>query len=166
MAVKLVIFDLDRTLWDHANVSALVLPVHRVDEETVEDAAGTRVRLHPGARQVLEELHRRGVVLSIASWNQPEPVFAVLEALGLREYFLLPRVEPHPYKERTIPELLSDLSARGLALHPREVLYVDDRALHLRRVRAALPEIHTLQPGVEITALAEVLAFVDREAGA
>ncbi len=163
MAVKLVILDCDLTLWDHPNVSELRLPFTRVDPDTVEDAGGVRVRLVPGVRELLAELRARGILVSIASWNQPEPVFAILDLLGLRPCLTRPKVEPHPYKERTITALLAELAAEGITILPDEVLYVDDRALHLRRVREALGSIRTLHPQDDITDLRDVLGYVDRE---
>ncbi|HEU5298572.1 MAG TPA: magnesium-dependent phosphatase-1 [bacterium] len=161
MAVKLVVFDCDRTLWDHANVSELTLPFRKIDEETVADAAGTRVRLFPGARDVLDALRGRGILISIASWNRPEPVAAVLEALGLSGYFTRPKVEFHPYKEKTIAALLDELRAEGHALQPDEVLFVDDRAVHLDRVRRMVGPVRTLQPGATLTDLRDVLAHLE-----
>jgi len=158
--VRLVIFDCDQTLWDHHNVSELQLPFVRVDADTVVDAGGVHVRLRPGARAVLSALRARGVLISIASWNQPGPVFAILEQLGLMEFFVRPKVEPHPYKERTITALLHELAADGIVLRPEEVLLVDDRPLHLRRVRAAIGPLLTLQPGEDFDDLREVFDYV------
>lgn len=164
MAVRLVILDCDRTLWDHHNVSELRLPFSRIDTDTIQDAGGVRVRLQPGARGLLHALRERGVLTSIASWNRPEPVFAIFELLGLSEFFVRPKVEFHPYKERTVTSLLQELASEGVALRPEEVLYVDDRPLHLRRVRAALGPLVTLQAGVDIRDLREILNYVaDRD---
>ncbi|MDQ7820907.1 MAG: magnesium-dependent phosphatase-1 [Armatimonadota bacterium] len=161
MPVRLVIFDCDRTLWDHPNVTALRLPVRRVDDLTVEDADGVRVRLRPGAREVLEGLRARGILVSVASWNRPEPVQAIFEALELSHYFTRPKVEHHPYKEQTIGRLLDELAADGLALRPEEVLFVDDRMMHLDRVRRALGPVRTALAGVEVTDLRDVLGYLD-----
>ena len=162
MAVRLVILDLDRTLWDHHNVTDLRLPFRRVDAETVEDAGGVRVRLRPGVRELLGGLRERGVLISVASWNEPAPVFAILDQLELTEFFICPQVAPHPYKERTIAALLQELAARGVAVAPEEVLFVDDRELHLRRVRAAVGPVQTLHAGVEISDLRDVLKALNR----
>ncbi len=158
--VRLVIFDCDRTLWDHHNVSELHLPLVRVDADTVVDAGGVRVRLHPGARTLLSALREQGILISIASWNQPEPVFAIFDQLDLTGFFVRPKVEPHPYKERTIAALLAELAAEGIALRPEEVLLVDDRPLHFRRVRAAVGPLHTLQPGADFDDLREILSHI------
>ncbi len=161
MPVRLVIFDCDRTLWDHPNVTALRLPVRRVDDDTVEDADGARVRLRPGVREVLEDLRARGILISVASWNRPEPVLAIFEALGLSGYFTRPKVEHHPYKEQTIARLLDELAGDGIVLRPEEVLFVDDRMMHLDRVRRALGPVRTALAGVEVTDLRDVMGYID-----
>lgn len=160
MAVKLVIFDCDLTLWDHPNVSGLRLPLVSVDEDTVADADGVQVRLLPGVREVLGALQATGIVISIASWNRPEHVFAITDLLGLTHFFVRPMVEFHPYKERTVVALVEQLAADGLVLRPEEIVYVDDRPAHLRRVRAAVGPIRTLRPGVDFASLAEILPII------
>lgn len=161
VAVRRVIFDCDRTLWDHHNVSELSLPFQRTDEDTVEDTRQIRVRLFPGVRYVLEELRRRETLISIASWNHPEPVFAIFNELGLTAYFIHPKVEFHPYKEKMIAALLDDFAADGVGLRPEEVLFVDDRAVHLQRVRRLVGRVRTLRPGGDIIDLREVLGYLD-----
>ncbi|HEY3247003.1 MAG TPA: magnesium-dependent phosphatase-1 [bacterium] len=160
MAVRLVVLDCDLTLWDHPNVSELRSPFTRANDETVADADGIQIRLFPGARALLEGLRERGVLISIASWNRPEPVFEILQLLNLADFFARPKVEFHPYKEKTIAALLDELRSEGIVLAPDEVLYVDDRAMHLRRVMAAVGPIHTLEMGRDITELKQVLDFI------
>lgn len=160
MPARLVILDCDLTLWDHHNVSELALPFTRVDDQTVQDAHGIRVRLRLGARETLRELRDRGVLISIASWNHPEPVFAIFDLLGLTDYFVRPKVEAHPHKERTIGATLRELANEGIALQPHEVIFVDDKPMHLTQVRQALGPIQTLQAGVDVTDLRDVLLHV------
>lgn len=157
MAIRLVIFDCDRTLWHHEDVSSLELPFCKVNEETAADARGIPVRLFSGVREVLEALRRRGVVCSIASWNRPEPVLSILDLLDLRDFFTHPKVEFHPHKDRMVTALLAELRDEGMALRPEEILFVDDRARNLDTVRAAIGPIETLQPGVDFTNFREVL---------
>ncbi len=161
MAIRLVIFDCDLTLWDHRNVSGLRLPFRKVDAETVADADGVQVRLFPGVREVLAAIHDHGLIMSVASWNQPEHVFSIFDLLGLSSYFTRPKVEPHPYKERTIAALFQELRADGFPLRPEEVLYVDDRTLHFERVREAVGPVHILQAGVDFTHFTDVLTYLD-----
>ena len=154
MAIRLVIFDCDLTLWDHRNVSGLRLPFRKVDAETVADADGVQVRLFPGVREVLAAIHDQGLLMSVASWNQPEHVFAIFDLLELSGYFTRP-------KERTIAALFQELRADGFPLRPEEVLYVDDRTLHFERVREAVGPVHILQAGVDFTQFADVLAYLN-----
>ncbi|HVH32290.1 MAG TPA: magnesium-dependent phosphatase-1 [bacterium] len=161
MSVKLVILDLDRTLWDHHNVTELHAPFTLIDAQTVADATGMRVRLQPGARALLETLRERGILISIASWNEPAPALAILEALRLRDYFVHPKVEFHPYKERMVSDLVQELTAEGVRVRPEEILYVDDRALHFKRVRRAVGPVQTLQTGADIRDLRDVIGYLD-----
>jgi magnesium-dependent phosphatase-1 len=161
MPIGLVIFDCDNTLWDHDDVSTLQLPFRKVDDDTVADARGEEVHLAPGARKALEALRRRGILLSIASWNHPEPVFAIFELLGLTGFFMHPKVEFHPNKDRMVAALLEELAAEGIPLSPEEVLFIDDRPEQLRRVREGVGPVRILRAGVEITDLREVLTKLD-----
>jgi magnesium-dependent phosphatase-1 len=162
VATRLVILDCDLTLWDHRNVSELSLPFVRVDDQTVQDAQGVQVRLRPGARELLAGLRDGGVLASVATWNHPEPVFAIFDLLELAKFFVLPKVESHPHKDRTIGAMLQELARDGVALRPDEVIFVDDKPMHLTQVRQALGPIQTLQVGVDVTDLRDVLAHISR----
>lgn len=157
MAIRLVIFDCDRTLWHQEDVSSLAPPFRKVDDETVVDARGIPVRLFSDVRGVLDALRRREIICSIASWNRPEPVLAVLDLLDLRRFFTHPKVEFHPHKDRMVRALLAELRDEGMDVHPEEILFVDDRARNLEAVRAAIGPIETMQPGVDFTDFREVL---------
>jgi magnesium-dependent phosphatase-1 len=163
--VRLVILDLDLTLWDHRNVTALALPFRRIGDDTVEDERGVRVSLYPGVRRLLDGLRTRGLIIACASWNDPRPVEAIFDLLGLGHYFDHKKVEPHPHKQQTIGALFAELAASGAPLAADQVLYVDDRTLHLQAVRDAVGPIQFLQFGVDIQSLDEVLAYLDRGSG-
>jgi magnesium-dependent phosphatase-1 len=120
-----------------------------------------RVTLLSGARDLLETLRDRGILISIASWNDPAPVFEILDRLGLRSFLTAPRAQPHPHKDQMVTDIMRELAGRGAALDPKEILFVDDRLLHLRSVRAAVGPIRTLQAGVDIHDLREVLKHLD-----
>jgi len=164
MAIKLVVLDCDGTLWDHLDVSSLALPFRQVSPDSVEDAQGVRVTLFGGTRALLEGLRQRGIVISAASWNPPEPVFQIFHLLDIGRYFRHPQVEFHPDKAAMISRLLQTLAAEGVVLQPSEVLYVDDRTLHIEHVRQVVGDVHFLQMGVDIAGPEGVLAYVDNAA--
>jgi len=160
--VRLVILDLDLTLWDHRNVTGLARPFCRVNDDAVEDERGVRVSLYPGVRRLLDSLRTRGLIIACASWNDPQPVEEIFNLFNLGHYFDYRKVEPHPHKQQTISALFAELAASGVRLAPDEVLYVDDRTIHLDAVREAVGPIRFLQYGVDIRSLDEVLAYLDR----
>ena len=67
--VKIVVFDLDSTLWDHIDVSSMKPPFKLLDDNTIIDSIGDKLRLYPCVRKILEKLKNRRYKLSIASWN-------------------------------------------------------------------------------------------------
>lgn len=161
VTVRLVILDCDLTLWNHPNVTALRRPFQRDGEDAVRDQDGVRVALYPGVRRLLDGLRARRLLVAAASWNRPEPVDEIFALLGLAPYFDLKKVEPHPHKERLVAALVADLAARGLALRPDEILYVDDRRIHLDAIHAAVGPVRFLQMGHDIERPDEVLAYLD-----
>src|SRR5262245_10326012 len=72
--VKCVVWDLDNTLWRGT---------------LVEEGP---VRLRDDAVELVKVLDARGVLQSIASKNDPDHALAVLEQLGMRDYFLYPQI--------------------------------------------------------------------------
>src|SRR2546428_10779990 len=110
MAVRLVILDCDRTLWEHEDVLTLQAPFTRVDGQTVQDARGEQVRLAAGARGLLDALRQRGVLIFLFSWDRGGLVFAILHPLGLTPYFFPPKVGVPPPQDRMISPLLSPLA--------------------------------------------------------
>lgn len=73
---------------------------------------------------------------------------------------MLPKVEAHPHKDRTIGATLQELTRDGVALRPDEVVFVDDKPMHLTQVRQVLGPIQTLQVGVDVTDLRGVLTHI------
>ena len=161
MAIRLVILDCDRTLWEHEDVFTLQPPFTRINAQTVQDAEGEEVKLAPGARELLEALRGRGILISLCSWNRADLVFAILDQLGLTQYFVHPKVEFHPHKDRMIVEILSELAREGTVLQPEEVLFVDDNPLMLEKVRQGVGPVRTLRAELDVLDLRDVLKVLD-----
>lgn len=162
--VKLVVFDADETLWsvERGFASTLVLPLRKVDDDVVVDAAGVRVRLFPGVRGLLEELKRRGVLVSLASANDEEPnkVEMLLELFGIREYFLFPQV-CWERKSRSVRKIVELVRGMGVDLEFSEVLFVDDSEYNILDVKGGCPGVKTLQVGRDIAGVAQLLRELD-----
>jgi FkbH-like protein len=120
LAVKCVVFDLDHTLWDGV---------------LLEDSG---VSLKPGVAELIRTLDARGILMSIASKNNPEDGLQRLEALGIAEYFLHPQIGwlPKSMGIRAIAERLNI----GLDTF----CFVDDNAFERAEVARMLPEVWCL----------------------
>src|SRR5262245_42965896 len=115
--IKLVIWDLDNTLWDGI---------------LVEDGP-EGVKLKPGVLGLIQELDRRGILQSIASKNNPELAMAQLRTLGLDEYFLFPRIGWNT-KGRAVKELVEEFN-----IGPDTVAFIDDSPFEREEVATSNP---------------------------
>jgi magnesium-dependent phosphatase-1 len=165
--IKLVIFDCDLTLWNNADVSELKRPFVSVSPDTVRDREGTEVSLFPQVRAVLAALEQRGYLMSIATWNIPEPAFDLMALYGIRRYFCHPKAEGHPDKAAMIADMIEDFAADGMHISPDQVVFTDDRTLHTNDILARLPGLHVLQMWVDVKDHNDLLAWLDayREIG-
>jgi len=118
--VKLVIWDLDDTLW----------------QGTLAD--GDAVALIEPRASLIRALNARGVVNSICSKNDHAKAEAQLRAMGLWDEFVFPHIAftPKPDAVRAIID--------AMQLRPANVLFVDDNPHNLAGVQAALPDIRVI----------------------
>jgi len=157
--VALVIFDCDRTLWSD-EVSTLRSPLRRIDDDSLEDADGKRLTLTFGARSILLELNRRGIICSIASWNEPEFVREALAVFGISGFFTEPVVEYHQDKDRMVREIIRRLRIRNVNIPSSEVMVIDDNPDMLEKISKAFPDIRCVQYGKDIVEMKDVLGII------
>ena len=94
--IKLVVFDLDFTLWDaggtwcdHTNP-----PYKRVNNH-VEDSWGSRIVLYPDVKKVLEELNQQGITMALASrTGAPSWAQKLLHLFDINSYFEYKEIYP------------------------------------------------------------------------
>ena len=123
-AVKCVVWDLDDTLW----------------RGIVGDDGPDGVRIREECVALLRGLDARGIVQSIASKNDHGPAWALLERLGVAEYFLHPQIgwDAKSVAVRRIADLL------GIGIDA--VAVIDDSAFERAEIAAALPGVRTYDP--------------------
>jgi FkbH-like protein len=116
-AVKCLVTDLDNTLWSGTLLES--------------DAC----RMRPGVRATLLALDGRGILLSVASANEPEDALRVLRAKRLDRFFLHPQIGwgSKVQSVRTIADRL------GVALDAMG--FVDDEPYERERMRHQLPAV-------------------------
>ena len=113
--VKLVIWDLDNTLWDG----------------TISE---TQVFLSEKNKNLIKKLAERGIVNSICSKNDFAVAKAKLEEYGIWDLFVFPSID-WTMKGIRIKTTISDM-----ALRPVNVLFVDDEPLNLQNAIATVGE--------------------------
>ena len=114
--IKLIIWDLDETLWQGT-----------LSEE--------QVTLPEAHARLIRQLTDIGIVNSICSKNDWEPVRAELIKLGLLEYFVFPSVSWEA-KGARVKKLIEDMQLR-----PQNVLFLDDNHSNREEVSYFCPEI-------------------------
>ena len=131
--VKCVVWDLDNTLWNGTLI------------ETDDPAA---LALNPGIREVVEALDQRGIIQSVASKNDYEPAMAVLDRLGVAEYFLYPQISWGP-KSGAVEQI-----AKSLNIGIDTLALIDDTAFERQQVRSVWPQVRTY----DVTEIESLLA--------
>ena len=119
--VKLLIWDLDNTLWEGT---------------LLED---TGIRLREGVRETLATLDQRGILHSIASKNDHETAMRKLRELGLDEYFLYPQMTWNS-KAANVRTIVSSINI-GIDA----VAFIDDDPFEREEIRHSLPEVLVLE---------------------
>ena len=135
--IKLIIWDLDDTFW----------------EGTLSEGA---VQIPMNRKNLLETLTDIGIINSICSKNDAEPVRKKLEEEGLAEHFVFPSVNWNPKGQR-IKQLIADMQLR-----PANVLFLDDNPSNLAEVEHFCADIMTGTPEL-INQLAEDAAKAPRK---
>ncbi len=126
---KLVVFDLDNTLWDGVLLEG-------------------DVKLRAGIADLFRTLDERGILISVASKNAHEDAMSKLEALGLAEYVLHPRIGWGP-KSEGLAQII-----KAIDIGADTVLFIDDNPFERAEVGQAAPEIEVL-PDTAIPGLAD-----------
>lgn len=117
--VKCVVWDLDNTLWEG---------------KLVEDGK-ENLTLRPSAVELIKSLDGRGILLSIASKNEYDKAWAVIEQFGLQDYFLYPQINWIP-KSKNLQRI-----AEKLNINIDTVAFIDDSPMERNEVRGFLPAV-------------------------
>jgi FkbH-like protein len=130
-AVKCVVWDLDHTVWDGT---------------LLEDE---RVELRAGVKEIMQALDERGILQSVASKNEHGRAMARLEALGVAEYFLHPRIDWNAKGQNVLA------IQKALNVGIDTFLFVDDQPFEREEVQFMAPEVRTWD-AADLTGLLEL----------
>jgi FkbH-like protein len=130
-AIKIVIFDLDDTLW------------RGVAAERPDGMAGIQAGWPMGLAEAVGYLKRRGILLAIVSKNSREtierlwPLHYSEQDLSLQD-FVVRKINWAP-KPQNIEEVLREVN-----LLPRNALFIDDNPVERAAVKEAFPDMRML----------------------
>ena len=118
--IKLVIWDLDNTLW----------------RGTL--AEGDELFLFPERAELIKNLTQAGIVNSICSKNDFDDAKEALSRMGLWEYFVFPKINFAP-KGQMVQSILDEMHLRAA-----NTVFIDDEVSNLQEVLYYNPEITVL----------------------
>jgi len=120
--VKIVIWDLDHTMW------------HGV---LVEDGADG-VKLKPGIAEIIKTLDARGIVNSVASKNDYDNAMQQLAKFGLQEYFVFSRISWEP-KGGAVKQIIKDFNVGA-----DTAVFIDDQPFERDQVKQIEPKVRAI----------------------
>lgn len=135
--VKLVVWDLDNTVWDG------ILIEHNSDEP---------LKLKDGVLDTIKKLDERGIVQSVASKNDHEPAMEMLERLGIAEYFLYPQIN-----WRAKSDSLNTI-VKNININIDTAAFIDDSEFERAQVSAVLPQVRVYKE-TEVSDILSMPAF-------
>lgn len=120
--VKCVVWDLDNTLWD-----GILIETDNVEE----------LKLREGILETIKALDERGIIQSIASKNDFENAWPVLEKLGVAEYFIYPQI--HWNSKSGSVKAISD----NLNIGIDSLAFIDDSVFEREQVKSVWQQVRT-----------------------
>lgn len=120
MKVKLIIWDLDDTLW----------------EGTL--AEGDQLNVSIFRTEMIRQINGHGIVNSICSKNDFDVARAELESMGMWQEFVFPKISFSP-KGPIVKQILEEMYLRA-----ENTIFIDDNPMNLREVEHYVPGIKTL----------------------
>ncbi len=137
--VKLLVLDVDGTLWTNSFDPGRHPPFKRIGSNEIVTGDGEIIRLSPGLLELLNQANEKGVMCSLASIGDPDVVLGIVEQFQLPTKFIRPQLGWNG-KDAMIEEILRQLELEdGIKISDAEILFVDDDEKELLKVGDRFP---------------------------
>lgn len=143
--ITVAIFDLDKTLWTHEDVSSMHPPFRKIDKYKVVDSRGDIIVLYHCVEDLLKFLREKNLKIAVASWNIFDKAYQALQTFDLTEYFDYFVIEFHPHKEEMIEKI-----KRKFNVDVSKMIFFDDNPEIIDRVLRFHSDINIVQIGKDI----------------
>ena len=120
--VKCVVWDLDNTLWDGT---------------LIETENPETLQLKPDVRKTIQQLDERGIIQSVASKNDFDMAWTVVEKMGLADYFIYPQIHWNA-KSGSMEQI-----AKNLNIGIDALALVDDSVFEREQVKSVWKQVRT-----------------------
>ncbi len=122
-AVRLLVWDLDETFWKGTLTEGGITEYVQANHD------------------IVIELARRGIMSSICSKNDEEPILRFLAEKGIAQYFVFPSISWEPKGQRL--KCIID----AVQLRPATVMFIDDNPGNRAEVARMIPELQVVDDG-------------------
>lgn len=172
--MKLVAFDGDNTLWEP--LSGVNLSDRTPDDDEgwpdfsyellsanppiARRDDGAMFGLRPEAREVFEELRRRGALIGVVSYNHAGNIERILKAFGLLTLVDYLVAEWHTNKDNMLRRMLEMAGRDGHDISAQDVIFVDDDPSDIYRGQATGMGIAFFRFGSDMTDLRQILPLI------
>ncbi|KAG8193762.1 hypothetical protein JTE90_005058 [Oedothorax gibbosus] len=149
--LKLIVFDLDYTLWPFW-VDTHVRGPFKIRNDQVVDGSGQKIKFYPEVPAILESLKSKGYILGIASRTEwPEGARKLLLLFGWSEYFT--HQEIYPGRKTTNFKKIKDASG----VQYSDMLFFDDEVRNITDLTAIGVKSILVRDGVNMKMVEEAI---------
>ncbi len=129
---RLIIFDLDFTLWNAGGKKCKEsMPPYKKLDDFIEDAAGLKIKLYQGVKELLQELHNKKIQMAVASKTDNPPIsLELMKLFDIDRYFVA--AELYPGSKAVHVDKIHQLTGVDYA----DMLFFDDEMVNVKDVDA------------------------------
>ncbi|XP_035221580.1 magnesium-dependent phosphatase 1-like [Stegodyphus dumicola] len=150
-SAKLVVFDLDYTLWPFWVDTNLTSPFKK-ENNSVIDGCGKKIKYYPEVPEVLEKLKQEGYILGVASRTDwPEGARKLLKLFDWNKYFTY--TEIYPGRKTTHFRRMHEESGIPYS----EMLFFDDEQRNISDLKAIGVKSILVNDGVNLKIVEDAL---------
>ncbi|MEX2684527.1 MAG: HAD-IIIC family phosphatase [Candidatus Sigynarchaeota archaeon] len=153
--VKIVVFDVDDTLWHGIDDSRAIGRFQRIDDRRVSDGDGHAQEIVPNAKVVLEKLRSQGYRLALATMGPEDQVRLFTRAFGIESFFDFDlSAFDREDKADKIERILCKAANDDPDISPSQLVFVDDNPAYLAAVNVRFPDArcvwahYAMEPGL------------------